>query len=58
MRQQLPHNLFCMKLEKYGKYNILLTFDGLSKNLKNALLNYNAACLCLWNWSDKKKITK
>ena len=31
---------FSAKMTKHEKYKVLLTFDGLSKNVKNAVLTY------------------
>ena len=32
---------FCIEMRKYEKYRNLLTFDGLSKNVKNTILTYD-----------------
>ena len=34
--------IFSAKIAKHEKYRVLLTFDGLSKNVKNAILTYNS----------------
>ena len=33
---------FSMKMAKHEKFRVLLTFDDLSKNVKNAILTYNS----------------
>ena len=40
MRQKLPFNFFGLKMHKNKKQRVLLTFDCLSKNVKNAILTY------------------
>ena len=46
-RKRMRHSnnlctFFCAKMAKHKKYRVLLTFDDLSKNVKNAILTYSS----------------
>ena len=47
MKKRMRHSnylstFFSVKMAKHENYRVLLTFDNLSKNVKNAILAYNS----------------